>query len=329
MSGKNEELELIEISQPVNGSAYGRNKQKTQKARMRRRAQQRKRRRKRMAEVLFMIFLVGVLCLVGHSFVKKSGEFSLISILRGRTLEQEEFLKSQSGKEEYPQELLDLAEKNEEALDFVKDYPNREKYKEKSVDLSQDYTPGEVPLLMQWDKRWGYDSYGSGMIGLEGCGPTCLTMAYLYFTGDVSMNPREMAEYACENGYYSPEGTSWSLWTEGVDQLGLSGEELSLSESVMKSTLDAGGLIVCSMRPGDFTTTGHYILIRGYDKNGFYVNDPNRRSNSERQWDYETLSGQIKNLWGIYSLTGSLVSIIPSFLNMLISTVESMTEVCT
>ena len=65
----------------------------------------------------------------------------------------------------------------------------------------------------------------------------------------------------------------------------------------MKRALDRGGLIVCSLRPGDFATTGHFILIRGYDKNGFHVNDPNRRSNSEKQWDFETLRWQIKNLW--------------------------------
>ncbi len=54
------------------------------------------------------------------------------------------------------------------------------------------------------------------------------------------------------------------------------------------------------MAPGDFTTKGHFILLRGYDENGFFVNDPNRKSNSEKQWDFETLSSQIKNLWGIY-----------------------------
>ena len=68
----------------------------------------------------------------------------------------------------------------------------------------------------------------------------------------------------------------------------------------MKAVLDQGGLVVCSMAPGDFTTTGHFILLRGYDVNGFLVNDPNRKKNSQRQWDYETLSGQIKNLWAVY-----------------------------
>ena len=199
--------------------------------------------------------------------------------------------------EGYPEELISLLERNEETLDYVTGYPDREEFRSREIDLSGDYRAGQVPLLMQWDRRWGYDAYGDEMIGLSGCGPVCLDMAYLYFTGDTSMTPREMAAYAYENGYYTREGTSWSLWTEGTKALGLQGEELSLDEKAMKSALDAGGLIVCSMRPGDFTTIGHFILIRGYDDNGFYVNDPNRRSNSGRQWDYDTLYPQIRNLW--------------------------------
>lgn len=216
----------------------------------------------------------------------------------GSLLEKEQMLKKMS-EQDYPEELTELLEKNEETLDYIKDYPNREDYIDQEIDLSKDCKNGEIPLLMQWDKRWGYDMYGDSMIGLAGCGPTCMTMAYLYFTGDLQMNPKRMAEYAQNSGYHTAEGTSWSFWTEGAANLGLYGESLSLSESTMKSVLDSGALIVCSMGPGDFTDQGHFILIRGYDENGFYVNDPNRRSNSRKQWDYETLSSQIKNLWMI------------------------------
>ena len=75
--------------------------------------------------------------------------------------------------EDYPQELLELLEKNEETYDFVSGYPERADFMGKEIDLSKDYEPGNVPLLMQWDRRWGYDSYGDDMIGLAGCGPTC------------------------------------------------------------------------------------------------------------------------------------------------------------
>lgn len=205
-----------------------------------------------------------------------------------------------AGQREYPEELKELLEQNEEAYDFVKDYPNRDAYKGKDIDISGDCKEGSVPLLMQWDKRWGYDLYGDAMIGIAGCGPTCMTMAYVYHTGDTQMNPRSMAEFAQENGFHTADGTSWDFWTLGASALGLYGEVISLSENAMKGVLDAGGVIVCSMAPGDFTTTGHFILLRGYDENGFFVNDPNREKNSGKQWDYDTLASQIKNLWGIY-----------------------------
>lgn len=199
----------------------------------------------------------------------------------------------------YPQEIIELYEKNSETLDFVKNYNNREEYLSKKIDLSGDYKDGEVPLLMQWDKRWGYDSYGDSIIAAAGCGPTCLSMAYIYLTGDTTMNPREMASYADENGYYTKSGTSWSLWTSGISDLNLSSSEVPLDENVIKKRLDNGNVIICSMGPGDFTTIGHFILIYGYDKNGFYVNDPNRVSNSQKQWNYDTLRNQIKNMWSI------------------------------
>ena len=200
----------------------------------------------------------------------------------------------------YGEDLAKLLELNEEAADYVKCYPERENYKNQPIDLTNELQADEVPLLMQWDKRWGYNAYGNNMIGLAGCGPVCLTMAYLHFTGDTAMTPREMAVFANDNGYYTGKtGTKWSLWTAGAEKLGLTGEELPLDENVMKQMLDMGKLIVCSVGPGDFTTEGHFILIRGYDGNGFYVNDPNRRSNSEKQWDYDTLQGQILNLWAL------------------------------
>ncbi len=215
-----------------------------------------------------------------------------------RRLKEE--IAEENDEEEYPKEFAELLEQNEETYDFVKNYPHRADYIGMDIDLSEDCKAGSVPLLMQWDKRWGYDLYGDAMIGISGCGPTCMAMAYLYFKNDPDMNPREMAEFAQNRGYHTEDGTSWSFWTQGAKELGLYGEEVSLNENAMKTVLDCGGLLVCSMAPGDFTTGGHFILLKGYDENGFYVNDPNRKSNSEKQWDYETLSRQIKNLWGIY-----------------------------
>lgn len=198
-----------------------------------------------------------------------------------------------------PQELRELLEKYPETYDYVMGYSERAKYKGKSIDLTEEVQEGEVPLLLQWDKRWGYDNYGDKLIGAAGCGPTCMSMAYIYLTGDTEMNPREMAEFADRNGYNAEAGTKWGFFTDGAAILGLRGSEMKVTEDGMKATLDDGKVIICSMKPGDFTKGGHFIVICGYDKNGFWVNDPNSRINSEKQWDYDTLYYQIKGAWSI------------------------------
>ena len=79
--------------------------------------------------------------------------------------------------------------------------------------------------------------------------------------------------------------------------MGLEVTELPLDETRMKKNLELGNPIICIMGPGDFTTTGHYIVLRGLEDGKFVVNDPNSKTNSERLWSYEEISGQIKNLW--------------------------------
>lgn len=277
MSAQKRELQMISV----------------QRNRDSRTTQYKKRKRRRQRRRRLGIWGVCAVVLIGSCLV--TNRFTEVPIV-GKDAKIA-YLKEQGN---YPTELIELVEKNEEAYDFVKDYPNREKYQNEKIELSEDYQKGKVPLLMQWDKRWGYDLYGDAMIALSGCGPTCMTMAYVYYTDDVRMHPKKMAAYAQKQGYHVQEGTSWEFWTKGAEGLGLQGEEISLNRAVMEAVLDSGGLIVCSMSPGDFTDGGHYILLRGYDEKGFFVNDPNRKSNSKKQWDYETLCGQIKNLWAIY-----------------------------
>ena len=52
-----------------------------------------------------------------------------------------------------PAILRELLERNPETYDFVAGYPGTY---DLQVDLSSDYTPGEIPHLFQWDTRWGY-----------------------------------------------------------------------------------------------------------------------------------------------------------------------------
>ena len=198
--------------------------------------------------------------------------------------------------EDYPQELLELAVRNPETVDFVADYPQE---KDRApAETVEEAERGTIPLLLQWDPRWGCAQYGDGPMALNGCGPTALSMVICGLTGDGTATPYTVAQYAQEMGYYvDGVGTSWELMSAGGTHFGVTARELPLSQSVMENALAAGEPIICSVGPGDFTTSGHFIVLAGLEDGKFQVRDPNRRSTSEKLWDYDTLAGQITNLW--------------------------------
>ena len=136
------------------------------------------------------------------------------------------------------------------------------------------------------------------MMGLTGCGPTCLSMVGWYLTGDPGMDPVSVAEFAEAEGYYAEgSGSSWTLISEGAEKLGMQATEIPLDENQVMSALEAGNPIICAMGPGDFTTEGHYIVLTGVQDGQIRVNDPNSRKNSGKLWSYAQLEGQIFNLW--------------------------------
>lgn len=200
-------------------------------------------------------------------------------------------------RELYPDVMLETLEKNPEIVEFVKNYPDAQPVA--AGGFSAREREQQYPLFLQWDARWGYVPYGDDNVGLSGCGPACLSMVIFSLTGNENATPDVIAKFSENNGYYVyGEGTSWSLMTDAAAYYGVKTEELSLGEGNMKGYLDGGGMIICSMGPGDFTSSGHFIVIYGYDQDGFLVNDPFSRIRSSRSWSYDTISGQIRSMWG-------------------------------
>lgn len=199
-------------------------------------------------------------------------------------------------REEYPIELLEMLSNNIEMLDFVLDYPEKEG--NVYADTVEEAKKGTIPFLLQWDSRWGYADYGGQALAISGCGPTALSMVLIGLTGDSQLTPYKIAKFSEKEGFFYPNtGTSWSLMSEGAEAFGVKSTELSLSKEAIYQSLRNGNPIICSMRPGDFTKTGHFIVLAGLEGNKIRVYDPNSISRSETLWDYERLSYQIKNLW--------------------------------
>ncbi len=205
------------------------------------------------------------------------------------------FREIKKNSDQYPEEILKLLENNHETIDFVYHYP--QKKDSKPAGSIGKIKQGKIPKLLQWDEKWGYAKYGDNIIAINGCGPTALSMVAAGLTGDDSITPYKVAKYAAKNGYYVEGiGTGWSLMTEGCGKFGIRGKELVLDQNIIFQELENGHPIICSMRPGDFTTTGHFIVLTGINDGKIQVNDPNSKEKS-RLWDYDTLEHQINNLW--------------------------------
>lgn len=210
-------------------------------------------------------------------------------------------------KEDYPDDILAALANNPEMLDFVLDYKTKSVQAraaggKRQSSLTKEEKSQEFPLFLQWDERWGYAFYGDDSnIGLAGCGPTCLSMVLYYKTGNGSRTPDVLGDYAMKQGYYvSGTGTAWAFMEEGARHYGLRVKKPAKSEESLKAELDRGRYIICAMGPGDFTAAGHFIVIYGYDENGFFINDPNSRTRSGQKWSFNEISGQIKSLWAYY-----------------------------
>ena len=203
----------------------------------------------------------------------------------------------------YPESLRVLMEMNPEAAGFVLRYPYEAEITHE-IDLSSYADSENVPLFMQWDVRWGYMTYGSDMAAITACGPLCLSMVAYHLTGDENMSPDKIIQFAIDEGYCTKgKGTSWTLISKGAKKLGLNVKELPLSEGVIRRELDKGNPVICVMGPGVFTTTGHYIVLTGYQDGKFSVNDPNSLDKSQKMWSYDEFQDQVRNLWALSAPT--------------------------
>jgi len=247
--------------------------------------------------ILILIFLAAallcLLCVKPLYYVYRELEYHLGQPTRAEQIVHNYAEEKGVSYGRYPKDLITLLDRNPETEEFVLGYLFRQ---EQSKDISR-YSREDVPLFLQWDPAWGYEEYGSSYLAVTGCGPTCLAMVGYYLTGDSNMMPDQVASFSEKNGYYeNGYGSSWTLISEGSVQLGLIAKELPLVKKKLVDALQAGNPVILAMGEGDFTTTGHYIVLTGVENDAFRVNDPNSRLRSEKLWTYEELEGQIRTL---------------------------------
>lgn len=156
-----------------------------------------------------------------------------------------------------------------------------------------------VPAYYQDDY---HDRYGGGTIASSGCGPTCLAMVVSYTSGS-HITPPDVASWA-GNKYYVPGvGSSWSLFYNGAANYGAHCSSISRNADTIMEAISSGRPVIASMGPGTFTKGGHFIVIIGFTKDGFFiVNDPNKGNVQKyhtKKFSIGTVMDQAKAFWAV------------------------------
>lgn len=157
---------------------------------------------------------------------------------------------------------------------------------------------------LQTDARWKNHNYSapgeSKTIGSSGCGITAATMVIATLK-DKNVTPITTADWSMAHGYKAlNQGTYYTYFVPQMNQYGITCKRLNTSNlyGISSSTAHTEALnalknndwVIACMGKGNWTSSGHYILVYGY-KNGYvYINDP-----------ASTSSSRVKNTWGLFA----------------------------
>lgn len=148
----------------------------------------------------------------------------------------------------------------------------------------------QVVYYNQLDERYANKPYGTDDIGTYGCGPTCMAMVVSSLTGE-TVDSVEMARWAYENGYWcSKSGSYHSLIPGAAKAWGLPVQGCGKNEGQrLVDALSQGKLVVALMLKGHFTSSGHFIVLRGVEDGRILVADPASYTRSQQTWELSVI----------------------------------------
>ena len=247
-----------------------------------------------LAVIIIMLLLIPVE--EKHEYYLKWGELAV----RAETDERAKFAIDNS--ELYPQEWFNLLYSNsEDIFDFAYRYPFcKDNYKNMSF-TDEELNSEEVPAVYMNDVRWVYEDYG---ILTQGCAAVTITMANLYINHNDAVDPVKINDYANEMGYSGLGGIELENIADIMEHFGIIAEEHvfdkengeKITESELKAAVDMeNAVVMAAVRGGTFGN--HALIIRGYDENGFYINDPADAERTAAQWDFDVFENELVCYW--------------------------------
>ena len=246
------------------------------------------------AVIIIMLLLIPVE--KKHEYYEKWGKLAVLA----ETDERAKFAIENA--DLYPQIWFDLLySSSEDTFDFAYRYPFcKDNYKTMSF-TEEELNSDEVPALYMDDARWAYEDYG---ILTQGCVALTITMANLYVNHNDAVDPVKVIDYANEMGYSGLGGIDQANVTEIMEHFGITSEEHifdkengeKVTEDELKAAVDMENTVVMAAVRGE-TFGNHALIIKGYDENGFYINDPADSERTAAQWDFEVFENELVRYW--------------------------------
>lgn len=169
-----------------------------------------------------------------------------------------------------------------------------------SIDISSDVANSstKIPLFLQADYRWGSNSYAGSTVSHLGSGATCLSMVCVYLTKNYNYHPLKMISLSTNSGQVdNGVGTNPSFMNSGASSLGLKVKEVKSNKNAIINEIIQRKPVIAYMKPGSFSSTYSYIVIRNYTFTEFMIHDPNSQSNSNIKWKYKDITNNIEKAW--------------------------------
>lgn len=166
---------------------------------------------------------------------------------------------------------------------------------------------------LQTDPRWGSLDYSAPgektTIRASGCGPTAMAMV-LATWADPKVNPATECAWALAHGYkaphqgtyygyFVPAGKRYGLKVRQINAVNIYGNSKSAHHETARKAIEAGHLVIACMGKGNWTSSGHYVLVWEIQGNTIYINDPASTKKSRTQGDYSLFKKQVKYYWVI------------------------------
>lgn len=170
--------------------------------------------------------------------------------------------------------------------------------------------PKQPVSYLQTDPRWKNIPYAvkgeSATIGGSGCGPTSMAMV-LATWADPKVTPATECAWALKNGYKAKgQGTYYSYFPPAAKRYGLDCRQLNhasiygnngaVYHTTAREAVLNGDLVIACMGKGNWTRSGHFVLVWWIDreKDVVYINDPASTKTARTRGSYSLFVKQVK-----------------------------------